>query len=125
MMITGGLATVLAGALGALLFEVVRMVKSWEHVGAREVVTSLVVVTCGALVPLVYGISERNFIEVAQLGIGIPALVTAGFRLGTDSPSPASGHPTVLKEGETLTAGGETRPKVAVKRSLANYLALR
>lgn len=125
MLISGVLATVLVGAFGALLFEAVRMVKSWKHVGVREVVTSVLVIACGGLVPLIYGTSDRNFIEVAQLGIGIPALVSAGFIVASPSANRSLRRQTVLPEGDSVAVDGGPQAKPVAKRSLADYLALR
>jgi len=87
MVINGVLMTLVAAAVGGVLFEGLKLLDRWvksdKTLGAKEVVWSAAMVAVGSLVPLVYGVKERNFIEVAQLGVAIPALVTGGFKVAS------------------------------------------
>ena len=87
MPIEGFLPLLLAGLLGALLHEGAKLLaakkETQDSPNTRAVLASIFVVAVGALVPLIYGLDERPFLEAAQLGVGIPALISAGFRIST------------------------------------------
>ncbi len=96
MIVNGFLWTILAGALGGVLFEGLKLLDRWvkkdDTLGKRAVVWSAAMVVVGSLVPLIYGVKERNFLEVAQLGVAIPALITGGFKLSSSPDSVRAPH---------------------------------
>lgn len=86
MIVAGFWALLLSGLLGAALHEGAKLFASWRtgrSPSGKEVVASVVVAAVGALVPLLYGLDPRPFLEAAQLGVGVPALISGGFRVGT------------------------------------------
>jgi len=100
--------------LGAFLFEAFRVIavfKEKKHPSTLDWIVSAFFVLLGALVPLFYGVKERNFLEVAQLGLSVPGLITGGFRVATaGAPKPDPAAPV------------EKADVVAKRR---NYIALR
>ncbi|MDQ6783157.1 MAG: hypothetical protein M3063_06900, partial [Actinomycetota bacterium] len=87
-------ATVLASLLGAFLFELFRVIavfRDGKSPSGLDWFLSVLFVVLGALVPLLYGVRERNFLEVAQLGISVPGLISGGFRVATSSDGDRNG----------------------------------
>src|SRR3954469_8998731 len=88
MEIQGWLPLILAGLLGAGLHEGLKVFAAFREgkpPARLDWVGSAILVVLGALVPLVYGLGPKPFLEVAQLAVGIPALISGGFRVTTAS----------------------------------------
>ena len=116
------LPTILAALLGALLFELFRVIavfRERKRPTGLDWFLSLLFVGLGALVPLLYGIKERNFLEIAQLGLSVPGLITGGFRVATASQT--AGTPTPAPAG----GGTPTAPGTSAVSRRQNYIALR
>lgn len=86
MDISGFWPILLAGLLGAGVHEGLRVLSAWvdgRPPGAQELAWSAVILLLGAASPLAYGTGARPFLEVAQLGVSVPALISLGFRAAT------------------------------------------
>jgi len=84
MQIQGWLPMSFAGLLGAGLHEGLKVLAAYRESkppAGLDWIGSAVLVVLGALVPLVYGLGPKPFLEVAQLAVGIPALISGGFRI--------------------------------------------
>lgn len=82
MDISGFWPVLFAGLLGAALHEGLRIGAAWRsgtRPSAPELVWSGILAVLGALTPLLYGTAERPFLEIAQLAVGVPALISGGF----------------------------------------------
>lgn len=86
MDISGFWPIVLAGLVGAGAHEGLRVLSAWVDgtpPGGRSLAWSVLLVVLGAGSPLLYGIGARPFLEVAQLGVSVPAVISLGFRAAT------------------------------------------
>jgi hypothetical protein len=84
-----------SGLAGAALFELFRVLADWRKTGTSpttiEWVITIVSALVGALVPLLYGTDARTFLEAAQLGVGVPALISGGFAVAAASAAGGGG----------------------------------
>lgn len=84
--VEGFLPILALGVLGAALHEGMKVFAAWKDgraLSSKDIIGALVFAALGALVPVVWGTEPRPFLEIAQLGVGIPALVSGGFRIAT------------------------------------------
>lgn len=131
MIIDGVVWTVGAAALGGVLFEGLKLLDRWVKrdttLGHRAVVWSAAMVVVGSLVPLIYGVKERNFLEVAQLGIAVPALITGGFKVAA-KPGEAEavrGSARTRSKGRMVETLGVPKSKAKGKSAFLRYAGWR
>ena len=97
MDISGFWPILLAGLVGAVAHEGLRVLSAWvdgPRPGVRELLWSAALIVLGAATPLLYGTSPRPFVLVAQLGVSVPAVISLGFRAATPQkvrPAPHGG----------------------------------
>ena len=86
MDISGFWPLLLAGLVGSFAHEGIRVLSAYVdgfRPGAVEIICSVALLAVGAVGVLAYGTGTHAFLEVAQLGVSIPAIVSLGFRAAT------------------------------------------
>lgn len=104
MQISGFLPMLLAGLLGGALHEGLKAfssIRSGKHLTLLDWIGSAVLTVLGGLVPLIYGLGPKPFLEVSQLAVAIPALISGGFRITTKD---GSGNPSIAPESKRTVA---------------------